>query len=361
MKLRRVTSLTALISFLVLVLNSIILYIVPEGRIAYWADWHLLGLTKSQWGAQHVIIGFLFLAAILLHIYYNWKVLLAYLKDRAKKVKVLTKEFNVAVAITALCLLGSFFPVGPFGWILDLSEHFKRVAEVTYGNPPYGHAELSPLKSLAKRTGLDLADAMVRLEAAGVEVESEDQIVQDIAEVNGVSPSKIYKIMTPPEEEGKPKPMPTEAMSGTGKKSIQDICETYGLDLPTVLQGLADRGIQVTRDMILRDAGAANGMGPDEVYGLIREAAGGAAISDSVGGVALPEQASKADVPELVPPQGLGSMTLEEVCRSVSVDLEQATQRLLAQDIVAAPESKMRKLSDAHGMTPKDLFSIMTK
>ena len=65
MKIKRITSLTALISFILLLLNSIVLYITPHGRIAYWADWRLWGLTKTEWANQHIIIGILFFLAIL--------------------------------------------------------------------------------------------------------------------------------------------------------------------------------------------------------------------------------------------------------------------------------------------------------
>ncbi|MFO7971728.1 MAG: DUF4405 domain-containing protein [Desulfobacterales bacterium] len=82
MKLKKITSLTALISLLLLILNSIVLYIVPQGRVAYWADWRFWGLTKTDWANQHIIIGILFLLAIFLHIYYNWNLIVAYLKNR---------------------------------------------------------------------------------------------------------------------------------------------------------------------------------------------------------------------------------------------------------------------------------------
>ena len=274
MNVRRATSLTALISFLVLMLNSIILYIVPEGRVAYWADWHLWGLTKPQWGAQHVVIGFLFFVTMVLHIYYNWNAIVAYLKGKAKKVRMSTREFIAAVAITALCVVGAYFPIPPFNWILDLSAHFKDAAEVTYGAPPYGHAELSTVKSLAKRTDLDLAESLARLREAGMLFESEDQTLQEIAETNGVSPSAVFLAMSPPVEQGRPKPMPVEPVSGTGKKTIQDICETYGLDLTAVLQVLAERDVQATADMNLKEVGSANRMAPDEIYALIREGMG---------------------------------------------------------------------------------------
>jgi len=46
LKIRKITSLTAAVAFILMLLTSIILYIAPQGRVAYWADWRLWGLTK---------------------------------------------------------------------------------------------------------------------------------------------------------------------------------------------------------------------------------------------------------------------------------------------------------------------------
>ena len=48
MKIKKIASLTAALSFIMMVLTSFILYIVPQGRIAYWADWHLEGLGSGH-------------------------------------------------------------------------------------------------------------------------------------------------------------------------------------------------------------------------------------------------------------------------------------------------------------------------
>jgi hypothetical protein len=82
MNIRRNTSLTAFLSFFFILLTSVVLYIVPQGRMAYWADWHLWSLSKDQWGAIHINVGFLFLLTLLLHIYYNWKPITLYLQNR---------------------------------------------------------------------------------------------------------------------------------------------------------------------------------------------------------------------------------------------------------------------------------------
>ena len=102
MSLRKITSLTAMLAFGVMLLTSIILYIVPQGRVAYWADWHLWGLDKEQWGAIHINTGILFLLALGLHTYYKWKSIMAYLKNRAKAPKILTPNFNAALVVTLI-------------------------------------------------------------------------------------------------------------------------------------------------------------------------------------------------------------------------------------------------------------------
>ena len=107
MKMRKITSLTAGVSFLLMVLTSIVLYILPQGRVAYWADWRLWGLSKSDWGNIHINMGFLFLAALCLHIYYNWRAITSYLKDKARRMKVFTPDFNVALIVTVVAAPGA--------------------------------------------------------------------------------------------------------------------------------------------------------------------------------------------------------------------------------------------------------------
>jgi len=91
-KIRQITSLTAFTSFVLMLITSLILYISPQGRVAYWADWRLLGLDKTQWSNLHINLGVLFLLAVFLHIYYNWKPILSYLKNKARELKIFTPQ-----------------------------------------------------------------------------------------------------------------------------------------------------------------------------------------------------------------------------------------------------------------------------
>ena len=81
---RGLTSLFTTVGFLVMAATGLVAYITPQGRIAYWNDWHLLGLSKTQWGNIHIISSILFVIAGSFHIYFNWKALLNYLVDKVK-------------------------------------------------------------------------------------------------------------------------------------------------------------------------------------------------------------------------------------------------------------------------------------
>jgi len=200
MKIRKITSLTALLSFLTLISTSTILYIAPHGRIAYWSDWRLWGMTKTEWGNIHINIGVLFLITIFLHIYYNWKPILSYLKNKSKQLKIFTKDFNAAIIITIFFAVGTYFEMPPLIWILDISESIKDSAAQKYGEPPYGHAELSTLKIFTSKMGIDLEKSLEQLRINGIKYENEKQTLQDVSKLNKITPQQIYLAMQHPKD-----------------------------------------------------------------------------------------------------------------------------------------------------------------
>lgn len=272
MTLRKITSLTALLTFLVMLVTSIILYIVPQGRVAYWADWRLWGLSKTQWGDIHINTGVLFFIAIGLHIYYNWKPLIAYMKDKAKHLKIFTADFNVALAATVVLVIGTLLHAPPFGWVLDFNAYLKDAGALTYGEPPYGHAELSTLKTFMRRLELNSAESMARLQEAGIQATGPDQTILDVARANGLAPKAIYQAMTPPETAGAVKTLPKDPPPGTGARTLADMCAAFDLHPPTIVRALADENIRATPEQTIRDIAQTNGVGPLDVYTAIRSA-----------------------------------------------------------------------------------------
>lgn len=275
MKMKKVISLISLLSFLVTFLTSVILYLVPQGRVAYWASWKLWGLSKEEWAAIHTNVGFLFLAALLFHIYYNWKPMISYLKNRVRNFVLFTREFNVALVVTVLVTVGTYMEIPPFSTIIEIGESIKDEAAKEYGEPPYGHAELSSLKTFSKRVEINLEDGIRRIKNAGYTVENETQTLAEIALQNGVSPQQIYQAMVPEEIKTselseKTKKIPEKPVPGTGNISLADLCHQYNLNINVILRGLKELQIEADADMSLKKIGEIHKKNPNDIYDMIR-------------------------------------------------------------------------------------------
>ncbi len=197
MNIRHTTSLFAMLCFLLMLLTSIVLYIVPHGRVAYWVGWRLWGLSKEQWAAIHINSGLFFLLALCLHIYYNWHAVVSYLKGKNRRIKVFTREFNAALVLAVAVAAGTYAGLPPFSQVIMASDAIKKAASQRLGEPPYGHAELSSLATLSKRMQIDLQSAVKELKDAGYHFEGPSQSLREIAWANNVSPQEVYSVIKP--------------------------------------------------------------------------------------------------------------------------------------------------------------------
>ena len=253
MNLRKLTSLTSLLSFVLLLITSIVLYILPHGRVAYWSDWHLWGLDKPQWGALHINIGILFLIAIFVHTFLNIKPIINYLKNKQKKVVIFTPEFSGALIIIVICCLGTYFEVAPFSSVIGYGESLKEASSEKYGEPPYGHAELSSLKVFSQRVGIELDAAKDNLKSAGLSFDDEKKTILDIANQNQITPKELYQAM-----------MPDVSID------IPELCDKYNLDVSHVLQILKNENIDTDANATIKSLAQKNDVSPIDVYTVIR-------------------------------------------------------------------------------------------
>lgn len=275
MNTRRITSLTAFLSFFIVLVTSVILYIAPQGRVAYWADWRLWGLSKEQWGHIHINVGLLFLLSLSLHIYYNWKPIILYLKNKSKQLKVFTKDFNVALLLTFLFIIGTYAEIPPFSTVIKIGDDIKDSAAKKYGEPPYGHAELSSIKTFAKKMDIDLKTGITLLAKAGYKVDNETQLLQEIAKNNGVSPQQIFLAMTSASNQpsifsGKIQTLPESPAPGTGNLTLADFCSQYNLNMKIIIRSLKEANITSTEEMTIKKIGEVNNTSPIDIYEQIK-------------------------------------------------------------------------------------------
>ncbi len=303
MKTRRVITLTVLLSFIVLSLSGLLMFVSPQGRVAYWSRWTLVGLTKEQLTAIHTTVMVLFLAAAVWHVVLNWKAILGYLRNRSKQIRVLTPEFGVALALTALFVVGPLADITPFRQYLDAGESLKSAWEAESGSPPWGHAEESTLARFCQRMedlersdnqrliAIDCDAAVQALRDRGLAVQGTDQRIVDIAEANGTTPQDISAIvlgvarpLTPEEAAARIQAAAetgTEArfkrpLSRLGQLTLASYAEQYGYDLAEIQSILAAAGYQVDPDARLRDEAARLGTDPEGIFEVLNGKAGGA-------------------------------------------------------------------------------------
>lgn len=262
--IKKIISLTLAFSFLIMSVTGIMLYIVPKGKVAYWANWQIFGLTKTQYGDIHITSMFLFLVVTIWHIYYNWKPLINYLRDSAKKVTFFKKELLIALLLNITFVIGTLMLVQPFKVALDINEDIKTYWEEEYGSPPYGHAEESSLKSFTKRMGIDIKKAMILLSENNIKVVSQSETLLQISQENAVSSKVIYDII-------KSKGSTTDTkISSMGRRTLGELSKMNKINLEKSLLYLERKGYKATSETRMREIANALDATPYELFDKLK-------------------------------------------------------------------------------------------
>jgi len=209
--MKKTTSLTWGVYFLIMSYTGIILYIAPHGRISKWLDWHFLGLNKTQYQEIHTTSMVIFFIFAILHIIYNWKPIVSYLKGINKKISFTKKEFLTAILINSIFVLGTLFHIQPVQGILDLGESIKEswgqkttVSSSSKNTDTSSKVILPPPSQLGKKTlqelndmgNIDLDRAIKILKSKGLEDIDEDSRMKPMANELDLTPTDIYKLIT---------------------------------------------------------------------------------------------------------------------------------------------------------------------
>ena len=269
---RALTSLLTLWGFLIMALTGLVLFVVPHGRIAYWVEWNFLGLSKEQWGDIHSLGMFLFLVAGILHVYFNWKPLIGYLKNRARTSFALRGELIVATLVAVLFVVSSITHLKPLSYVLDLGAHIKDSWVASPDDePPFGHAEILSFKVFCKKTRIPLDDAMAALNAAGMKEVGASKLLVEIARANGMSSRDLYLKIQHLERpyqvlvSSKDAEMTTEAVeeafagTGVGRKTFRNMATDLGKDPATMKARLERKGLAFDPDESVKQIATRNG------------------------------------------------------------------------------------------------------
>lgn len=287
------------------------LFVSPQGRVAYWAGWTLLGLSKEQYTAVHNTFMILFVTMSVWHTVLNWRPIVGYLKNRAHKLRIFTPESAVALALTALFLGGTLMGLSPFRQFLAAGASVKAYWETSAGAPPWGHAEESTLDRFcrgmedAERVesqrliAVDCSQAVEALRAGGMTVTGTDQRIIEIARTNATTPQALARIimtvarpLTPDEAAARMAEFRAvrfqRPRSGLGRMTLASYAEAYGYDLAEIRRILGAAGYEVDPEGTFRSEATRLGTDPE---GLIEVLNSPAAANTSPGNPGAPGRA----------------------------------------------------------------------
>lgn len=263
--MKKITSLTLAWMFLISGISGIILYLAPPGRIARWSEWRIAGLDKDAWAHLHTVTTLLMLLAVALHLYYNWRPFVSYMKPKIAASLAITRELIASLLIAALIVAGSLLSWPPFAQIVSLGDTLKESWEHKLAAPPYSHAELDTLEQFCQKLKLPIEASLKRLGDKGIKAHGDERI-ESIAEQNGVTPAFLFALLQPQTETAK---MPLSEGSGMGKKSLEELCRMRGIDLATALGKLEKMGLQTDGSISVKAAAEALGVTPLELIGTL--------------------------------------------------------------------------------------------
>jgi len=253
-------------SFVALALSGIVLYVAPPGRIANWSVWRMVLLSKAQWQAVHTVVALLFLVAAGFHIYFNWKVLVAYLKSKLHEGLRMKRELATATAAAVVLLTVTIAGVPPSSTVMDVGEGIKNSWSTAATEPPVPHAELLTVEKLSETVKIPTEKVVANLETHGVKMAKPGMTVQQIADQNNLTPQQVYQRIQ--SEDAKPTVSLAEG-GGWGRMNVQQVCERYSVPVGTGVERLRATGIEAESGTMLRELATAQGKTPIAIAKII--------------------------------------------------------------------------------------------
>ncbi|MHC4206973.1 MAG: DUF4405 domain-containing protein [Planctomycetota bacterium] len=274
-----VSVLTAL-SFVGMAFTGIILFFVPPGRVANWTGWTMLALTKHQWIGLHDWFSIIFVIASIFHLYLNWKPFVSYFQSKVTRAFGLRTEWALAAVTCIAVFICTLVGVKPFSSLLVLGESIKHSWDSPKQRAPIPHAELLSLTELAEKTpDVNLETMLLNLKKKGIEVESPDVVLGELAEANNTTPADLYEIalgqaasgmgggrghsQTAGGHDGGPG-------RGFGRMTLKQYCEQMNLDLDSAMKKLKDAGYTCSADQTIRDIADSTGSHPSEIRDILQ-------------------------------------------------------------------------------------------
>jgi Domain of unknown function (DUF4405) len=226
---RGFTTFVVTISFLIMLVSGVFIYLSPAGRVARDVGWTILGLDKWQWAAVHTSISLLFLILAAGHLYFNWKIMLTYFRSRMEQGFRLKRELALALMVGGLFVGGTLWNLPPFSKINEIREEMKhspaRAGETSQFVPGQGQGQ-----GRARFIDAGKSDTCTA--------------VRPVYNRTFSAPGRIA------------------GGRGYGRMTVDEYCKAQGLETEWVLNTLRARGIEASKKSSVRALATTLGTSP---------------------------------------------------------------------------------------------------
>jgi len=268
-KWRAFTSVLTALSFIAMIFTGVILFVTPPGRFANWTGWTLIALTKHQWGGLHICFGLIFAIASAFHVYFNWKPLVNYFRNKVNRSFAWRADWALALVIFVVVFVGTLGDIAPFSTVLAWNESIKHGWETPVQRAPIPHAESLTLAGVANYIHDVNLDAVVaNLNAEGIEVALDDVevVFGELAEAYNMTPIQLFEIAVghsgyagygyqcadAPGGGGSGGGHGRGSGGGFGRLTLKQYCDQMGLDTIASVEMLKKAGFEATPEMTIR-------------------------------------------------------------------------------------------------------------
>lgn len=256
-----------------MIFTGIILFVTPPGRFANWTGWTLIALTKHQWGGLHICFGLIFAISSAFPVYFNWKPLVNYFRNKVSQAFAWRADWALALVIFVFVFVGTLGDIAPFSTVLTWNESIKHGWETPRQRAPIPHAESLSLAGVANYIhDVNLADVVANLNAEGIEValDNVDVVFGELAEAYNMTPIQLFEIAVGNSGyagygyqcadapggggagDGARDGHGRGSGSGFGRLTLKQYCDQMGLDTITSVEMLKKAGFEAMPEMTIR-------------------------------------------------------------------------------------------------------------
>jgi len=184
------------LSFVLAVVSGVSLFLRPEGSLARWVSWSLLGADKRQWESLHNAAVLLFALLSSIHIWFNWRPLVAHIRKGSGALLGLRRELAAGAALVAVVAAGSLAGWQPFTAVMDLRGSIKDGRFAVRTPPPALDADKLSVNEVCTRVALTPAEAAANARSRGVAIADASRTLGDIATELGLTPEEVFEAVT---------------------------------------------------------------------------------------------------------------------------------------------------------------------